>query len=211
MSRIGLAIEAGSGGSWAAQVDTDAAGFKGRPRVSVILGLDQADAFGTVIAAKGFASVGIQTTANRQDVIPHLVTLCRMVAQAAIIHVDLSRQAAAASVMMNPTAVALAMDTHVAKHTLIVGDAGGFVAAASGEGVYAAMWSARIACQVICKALDAESPQDVLMEFDTAWRTTMADYLRAPTTDSQFILPLIFTNQPMADRMAAAFFAGENI
>ena len=29
--------------------------------------------------------------------------------------------------------------------------------------------------------------------------------------DSQFLIPLIFSNQPMADRMGAAFFSGENI
>jgi hypothetical protein len=49
------------------------------------------------------------------------------------------------------------------------------------------------------------------MQFDTRWRLAMADYLRPPNTDMQFLVPLIFTNQPMADRMAAAFFRGENI
>jgi hypothetical protein len=39
----------------------------------------------------------------------------------------------------------------------------------------------------------------------------MANYIRPPHTDIQFLLPLIFTNQPMADRMGAAFFHGENI
>ena len=39
----------------------------------------------------------------------------------------------------------------------------------------------------------------------------MADFLRPPNTDLKLLLPLIFTNQPMADRMAAAFFGGENI
>ena len=49
------------------------------------------------------------------------------------------------------------------------------------------------------------------MAFDSLWRIQMADYLRSPHTDVQFLLPLIFTNQPMADRMGAAFFFGENI
>ena len=49
------------------------------------------------------------------------------------------------------------------------------------------------------------------MKFDTAWRTQLADYLRPPQTDIQFLLPLIFSNQPMADRMGAAFFHGESI
>jgi hypothetical protein len=39
----------------------------------------------------------------------------------------------------------------------------------------------------------------------------MAEYLRRPNADAHFLLPLIFSNQQMADRMAAAFWRGENI
>ena len=49
------------------------------------------------------------------------------------------------------------------------------------------------------------------MTFDTTWRMEMVDYLRSPHTDVRFLIPLVFTNQPMADRMGAAFFFGENI
>ena len=49
------------------------------------------------------------------------------------------------------------------------------------------------------------------MKFDSVWRIQMADYIRSPQTDTQFLLPLVFSNQPMADRFAAAFFCGENI
>jgi hypothetical protein len=49
------------------------------------------------------------------------------------------------------------------------------------------------------------------MSFDSLWRMQMADHLRSPHTDIRFLLPLIFSNQPMADRMGAAFFFGENI
>jgi flavin-dependent dehydrogenase len=73
------------------------------------------------------------------------------------------------------------------------------------------MWSAKIAAEVIGKALDSHFSQDELMTFDTKWRMQIADHLRSPHTDIRFLLPLIFTNQAMADRMAAAFFFGENI
>jgi flavin-dependent dehydrogenase len=211
LERVGLTIEADAGGAWAAQVETTECPPQSAPSVSVVLGVDASGGFGMVVASEGFASVGIQSPGDRRDVIPNLVTLCRRVVEAKLLDVDLSRTAAAAPVTVTPTAVALSMDTHVAKRALVVGDAGGFVAAASGEGIYPAMWSARIACDVLLKALEAPSPQDALMEFDTSWRMQMADYLRAPNTDTQYILPLIFTNQPMADRMGAAFFAGENI
>ena len=103
------------------------------------------------------------------------------------------------------------MDTHVAKRTLVIGDAGGFVSAASGEGIYPAMWSGQIAARVAAGALDADSTQDALFEFNKQWRTAMAEYLQPPNTDTQYLLPLIFSNQPMADRMGAAFFLGEAI
>ncbi len=211
LERVGLSIEADAGGAWAAQVETTECPPQTAPSVSIVLGIDPSGGFGMIVASEGYASVGLQSPGEKRDVIPNLVTLCRRVVEAKLLDIDLSRAAAAAPVTITPTAVALSMDTHVAKRTLVIGDAGGFVAAASGEGIYPAMWSARIACNVLLKALDASSPQDALMEFDTAWRMQMADYLRAPNTDTQYILPLIFTNQPMADRMGAAFFAGENI
>ena len=106
---------------------------------------------------------------------------------------------------------ALDSDSHVRKHTLMIGDAGGFMSAVSNEGIYPAMWSAVIAADVMHLALSSEHSQDALMDFDSRWRVEMADYLRSPHTDIRFLLPLIFANQPMADRMGAAFFSGENI
>ena len=211
LGRVGLSVEGDAGGSWAAQVETTECRLRGDPAISVVLGLDRASGLGMIVTSQGFASVGIQTPGDKQDVIANFVTLCRRAVEVKLLDVDLTHEAAAAPVTVNPTAVALGMETHVGKHTLVIGDAGGFVAAASGEGIYPAMWSARIACDVLLKALDAPSPQDALMEFDSAWRMQMADYLRPPNTDTQYILPLIFTNQPMADRMGAAFFSGENI
>jgi len=73
------------------------------------------------------------------------------------------------------------------------------------------MWSATIAADVLDAALNSKHSQDELMAFDSVWRVKMADYLRSPHTDVRFLLPLVFSNQPMADRMAAAFFFGENI
>ncbi len=106
---------------------------------------------------------------------------------------------------------ALELDSHVGKNTLTIGDAGGFVAAVSQEGIYPSMWSAQIAADVIRDALAGDQSQDALMTFDTRWRLAMGDYLRPPNTDLQLLAPLIFSNQPMTDRMAKAFFFGENI
>ena len=110
-----------------------------------------------------------------------------------------------------PGRPALEFDSHVGKHCLRIGDAGGFISAASHEGIYPAMWSAQLASAVLSQALGSRHPQDALHKFDSQWRMTMAEYLRLPNADTQFLLPLIFTNQQMADRMAAACWRGENI
>ena len=65
--------------------------------------------------------------------------------------------------------------------------------------------------EVIETALAAPTSQDALMTFDTRWRLEMAEYLRMPNTDMEFLIPLIFSNPPMADRVTNAFFLGENI
>ena len=64
-----------------------------------------------------------------------------------------------------------------------------------------------VAAEIIHRALDRPHPQDELREFDTKWRTTMADYLRPPNADLQFLLPLVFANKQMAERLAGAFLA----
>lgn|GEM_PF-567496 len=110
-----------------------------------------------------------------------------------------------------PAGQALDIETHVGKRAVVFGEAGGFVAAATGEGIYPAMWSAQVAAEVIRDALDEPHPQDGLRRFDTQWRTAMADYLRPPNTDLQFLLPLVFSNRQMAERLANAFLQGENL
>lgn len=205
-------------GWWAAQVEVERVHAAEQPVVSIVLGLDDAGGFGIVVVADGRATLGVQTPGDRSTVVSAVTALCRNAVEHGLIGVEagapfqaLLRDAARCTPVMTPAAVALAMDTHVAKRTLIVGDAGGFVSATSGEGIYPAMWSARIAAGVVDDALNSASPQDVLMEFNTRWRTEMADYLRPPNTDAQYIFPLVFSNQPVADRMGAAFFSGENM
>jgi flavin-dependent dehydrogenase len=106
---------------------------------------------------------------------------------------------------------ALEMDSHVVKNGLLIGDAGGFVAAVSHEGLYPAVWSAKLAIDVCAEALQSKHTQDILIEFDARWRGEMVDYLRLPNADLRFLMPLIFTNSRMAHKLAQAFLAGINI
>ncbi len=105
---------------------------------------------------------------------------------------------------------ALDLDTHVGKHCLLVGDAGGFVCAFSGEGYFPALRSGIIAAEIVADALQADLLQDALQQFSRAWRHELATYLQMPNTDLSLLVPLIFNNQQMSKRMARAFFLGES-
>lgn len=110
-----------------------------------------------------------------------------------------------------PLGLALEYETHVGKRSLAIGDAGGFVPSLGGAGLHAALESARMAVEVAAGALGAEHPQDALSAFDGLWRAELVDHLRLPSVDLRFLLPLVFSNHRMAERLARAFFGGENM
>ncbi len=198
---------------WTAQVDASIDKDKANqePHIAIVMGLDKAGSFALSCMLEDRMSVSINWLGEQEQAIPQLAYACRGLFTHEICPVDLSELATDTNVLPSPASAALDMDSHVGKHTLLIGDAGGFVSAASNEGLYPAMWSAQIATEVVLEALINPQSQDSLMTFESKWRMVMADYLRPPNTDVQFLLPLIFSNQPMADRMGAAFFSGENI
>jgi len=213
VERAGIAPSTETHPIWTAQVTADLPRRKSPndPQMGVILGLDTQGSFGLCCVSPERLSVGVCWYGEPQRTKPLLFELCQSAANHDVAPLDLSAQVESADVIPSPASVALDMDSHVGKHTLAIGDAGGFVSASSNEGIYPAMWSAQLAVDVLDKALQSVHSQDELMTFDSVWRMQMADYLRSPHTDIRFLLPLIFTNQPMADRMGAAFFSGENI
>jgi len=213
LARIGYLRRAGDAPIWSSEVEAPLKGDRApeAPSAIVVLGLDGASSFALCTVSRTRLAVNVNWRGEADKATPQLVKLCRTAHERQILPVDLSEQAAKAKVLRSPAGAALDLETHVAKHTLLIGDAGGFVAAASNEGIYPAMWSAKLAAKAIDSALRSQYSQDELMSFDSMWRMEMADYLRSPHTDIRFLLPLIFSNQPMADRMGAAFFFGENI
>ena len=116
-----------------------------------------------------------------------------------------------------PAGAALEFENHVGKRTVLIGDAGGFASAATGEGIYPAIQSAAIAARCALRALDADRGkpgtfcQDELQVFKHLWRQQMASYLQMPNVNVTFLLPLIYTNQEIADRFGRAFLFGENL
>jgi flavin-dependent dehydrogenase len=208
---VGVPPPATTHAGWLGQVDGESPDDGTDSRLTLILGGHPRGGFGWCAQVGRRAAVALSWCGDRRDANRALVGLCEAVYQRNFVSVDLSAAARDATFTSASPAAALDMDTHVAKHTLVIGEAGGFAAAISHEGLYPAMWSARIAAHVMEAALDAARSQDELMTFNSAWRMQMADYLRSPSTEIQLLLPMIFTNQPMTDRMGTAFFLGAYI
>jgi flavin-dependent dehydrogenase len=110
---------------------------------------------------------------------------------------------------LSPAGAALDMETHVGKRTLLIGDAGGFVAAFSNEGIYPALKSGWLAAETAARALKSPVVQDELATFSAVWRAELAEYLRMPNTDLSLLLPLVFNNAQMSKRVARAFLMGQ--
>ncbi len=109
-----------------------------------------------------------------------------------------------------PAAGAIEYEGHVGKGVLLIGDAGGFVSSASGEGIYPAMLSARTAAGCIDDALAGGRGQDALLEFKIVWRRDFAEYIQMPNANLALLLPLIYDNPELCNRLARCFLFGEN-
>jgi flavin-dependent dehydrogenase len=108
-----------------------------------------------------------------------------------------------------PLAGALAHEG-VANRTLLVGPAGGFYSA-TGEDIYPNAWSAIFAADVLKKALKEKHLQDAINAYRQVWRTTLGDYLRGPQQNLRFLLPLIYRNQVMTERLTESILLGKSV
>jgi geranylgeranyl reductase family protein len=99
---------------------------------------------------------------------------------------------------------------------VLVGDAAGFVSGATGEGIYPAMESARLAVELANRGLRAGDVAAQLGQFQTAWRTRLGSYLRDLPGDSrrkQTVdrIGLIFRSRLVCGVAARAFLYGEAV
>jgi flavin-dependent dehydrogenase len=108
-----------------------------------------------------------------------------------------------------PMAGALANEG-VANRTLLIGPAGGFYSA-TGEDIYPNCWSAIFAADAIKHALKEKHLQDALQPYRQKWRTTLGHYLRGPQQNLRFLLPLVYRNQVMTDRLAESILLGKTM
>jgi hypothetical protein len=98
----------------------------------------------------------------------------------------------------------------VANRTLLIGPIGGFYSA-TGEDVYPCCWSAIHAAEVLKKALKEQFLQDSIQAYRQKWRTTLGDYLRGPQQNLRYLLPLVYRNQVMTNRLAEAILIGKSV
>ena len=190
----------------------------GTGQAHVCLGFGAAPGYAWVFPGAGYASVGIGV--RGQSAAAALADLYEQWVEgltgAGLLPAGADASRPCGGVV--PAGAAIEFENHVGKRSVLVGDAGGFASAVSGEGIYPAIWSAAIAADCIQSALTADrrriktdSCQDELQKFRQVWRQDMAQYLQMPNVNVTFLVPLIFTNQEIADRFGRAFLFGENL
>jgi len=108
-----------------------------------------------------------------------------------------------------PLAGALAQDG-VANRTLLFGPAGGFYSACA-EDIYPCCWSALFAVDAARKALRERFIQDALQQYRNRWGASLGDYLRGPQQNLRFLLPMVYRNRTMTQRLAEAILSGESV
>jgi len=173
--------------------------------LQIAIGASRDGQVGVITRGAGSGRVAIVTRETRTPAADQARTFCAAAVKAGLlpagVEAGLTPHACAAG-------AALDMDTHVGKRCLLVGDAGGFVSAFSGEGIYPAMRSGWLAAETAVRAIGSPYVQDELASFETLWRGELADYLRMPNTDLSLLMPLVFNNEQMSKRVARAFVLG---
>lgn len=117
---------------------------------------------------------------------------------------------------VDPAGAVNKVETLVRGRVLLIGDAGGFVSGATGEGIYPAMESARAAVDVVDRGLrDGQLPER-LAAFNLAWRKVLGGYLRnlpggerREQTHSR--VDMIFRSRVVCGVAARVFLYGEPI
>ena len=99
---------------------------------------------------------------------------------------------------------------------MLVGDAGGFVSGTTGEGIYPAMESARVAIEAVAGAHQARDFSGELAGYQTAWRPRLGSYLRGLPGDQKREATLhrmewIFRSPLAAGAAGRIFLYGESV
>ncbi|MCG3138953.1 MAG: hypothetical protein HJJLKODD_02825 [Phycisphaerae bacterium] len=208
---VGLAAsQSNQHGLQSAQLEFEAPVFAESGRMDYFLGLGNAAGFGYRLARDGGITLGVCVAAPPVKIQELLQQLADRLVQKQLLPANWRNHLPDAKMHWSPAGLCLEMESHIAKRTMLIGEAGGFVAAYTNESFFPGIWSAKIAGQVIREALGSTHPQDKLRYYEQLWRTQMADYLRPPHSDAQSLLPLVFGNQQIADKLFLAMHSGIN-
>jgi len=112
---------------------------------------------------------------------------------------------------ITPAGAALGLPAFADGRVVLVGDAGGFASATSGEGIFPGMWSAKIAAGVIDDALKSDDVETALKAFTAKAQSELGGYLKPPTDQLPKMLLTLFQDKEMAGRFAAAFLDGKDL
>ncbi len=169
---------------------------------------------GVYFAAGG--SLHVRIIFGSRDVAPRaggeaLSLLVAGLQEAGLLTGKLNLARAAVAMWHPPGGVALDLETHLAKRTLLIGTAGGFASALTGQTLDPSVRSAMVAADVADRALKSQRPQELLAEYKSLWRDELADRIRPPGTSVRMLLPMVLSNQAITDRFARAFLYGEDI
>ena len=110
-----------------------------------------------------------------------------------------------------PGGAALEMESHLAKRTLLIGTAGGFASAMSGQTIDPSVRSALVAAEVAGEALASDGVQEALADYKKRWREPLADRIRPPGTTLRMLMPMVLSNKAMTARFATALLRGEGL
>ncbi len=211
VEQTGLSAGLAAGeGRWASAHSCPSGELAEPGRMDLVLAVGEAGGVGYRLSKEGRLTVGVCVQGSASDARRELESLCGRFRRRGLLPSDWAEHVRSVTPSPSAAGAALGMDSHVAKRTLLIGHVGGFAASYTNEGIYPGMWSAVLASQVMTEALRSPVPQDTLRQFESLWRTELAGHLRAPFTDSQSILPLVFSNKQMAGKMVESFHLGVN-
>jgi len=209
-----LSVEAGLRAKWgsedlAVSGKLETACAEGTVAMHVVPAYSGLSGYGWVFQKGTSASVGIGGSARRtsmpQQIFERFLSDARKMG---LVRDDVTHEGSAIAFI--PAGGVLREVSLVKGRVLSVGDAGGFVSAASGEGIYPGMLSGKLAAQVIGDALET-ADQTKLGEYEERARRRIAPGLRADPATLMALMPLAFDDARITERLARYFLFGEGL
>jgi flavin-dependent dehydrogenase len=182
----------------------------GRGRILVVLAYDYIPGYAWIFPRRQTVSVGVGARMSRVSNIGE--THRKFVADlrsGGLLPEDGEVRGPRSGVL--PAGAAFKMKKRAEGRVLLVGDAGGFVAAASGEGIYPGMCSGQLAARCIAQGCTQRQEAEVAPRYEAALRQELARYLEMPALELSLVMDLLFRDQRVADKLARAFLFGEPI